>query len=242
MTHADTVRAHFEQPKCYLNGSRHNIQIRAETVKEFARGRLFRRVLDIGCGDGSVSLPLLRPGTHLTLLDMSAAMLSEARAQISPESHQNVDFIHDDFLCAPLIGHYDLILCIGVLAHVSSPAAVIAKMCSLLAAEGSVVAQITDCRHPISRVLRAYGQLRDLVMPSSYGSNLISANELTEMFGRQRLQLVDEYRYSLPLPGMVRVLSEHSLYRITRWLHGHHPRGRNVMMGNEYLCRFTFQA
>jgi SAM-dependent methyltransferase len=50
-----------------------------ETVQELVRLSGDARVLDIGCGDGSISLPLLTGKTSLTLLDLSAKMLSIAK-------------------------------------------------------------------------------------------------------------------------------------------------------------------
>jgi 2-polyprenyl-3-methyl-5-hydroxy-6-metoxy-1,4-benzoquinol methylase len=238
MAQADQVRAVFEQPKWYLDQSRHNIRIRAETVNEFVRGRRYRRILDIGCGDGSVSLPLLHAHNRLTLLDVSSAMLSAARAQTPPELIRNVDFINDDFLNSSLAGQYDLILCIGILAHVSSPTSVIAKVASLLEPGGYVIAQSTECDHPLTLALRAYERIRSLVIPAPYCVTFLSGKEVLEMFARQGLQVIDLYRYSSPLPGMARILSADLLCRLTRWLHGHHPRSRNAELGNEVLYQF----
>jgi 2-polyprenyl-3-methyl-5-hydroxy-6-metoxy-1,4-benzoquinol methylase len=232
------VRAVFEQPGRYLNGSYHNIRIRAETVSEFTRGRHFRRILDIGCGDGSLSLPLLCGQTRLTLLDVSSAMLSLARGRVRPELIPNVDFVNEDFLTASLDGQYDLILCVGFLAHVSSAVRAIAKIASLLEQGGCVIAQVTDRRHPLTRALEAYGTMRSLFIPAPYSPTNLSAEEVVEMFAREGLELTDAYRYSLPVPGMPKIIGEHLTYRLTRYLHGHYPCCRNCRIGNEFLYQF----
>jgi predicted TPR repeat methyltransferase len=81
-TKIDEVKSLFESPQPYLERRRYNINIRAETVQYFLRNREFTRILDIGCGDGSVSIPLLNPQPELTLLDLSANMLSAAQSNI----------------------------------------------------------------------------------------------------------------------------------------------------------------
>jgi predicted TPR repeat methyltransferase len=111
MAGVDQVRTLFERPERYLDGSRYNIMIRAETVNEFVRGHHYNQILDIGCGDGSISLPLLRVDNRLTLVDVSRAMLAAARGRIPPELLRNVECVNKEFLAAPLDSRYDLILC-----------------------------------------------------------------------------------------------------------------------------------
>src|ERR1039458_272329 len=73
------VKAAFERPQRYLDKRRCDIRIRAETVRSFTAGQTFTRVLDVGCGDGSISLPLLSQATRMTLLDLSSGMASIAQ-------------------------------------------------------------------------------------------------------------------------------------------------------------------
>jgi 2-polyprenyl-3-methyl-5-hydroxy-6-metoxy-1,4-benzoquinol methylase len=232
------VKAVFDNAEWYLKGWRHSIRIREETVADLVKNHEYKRILDIGCGDGSISVPLLKPGVRLTLLDISGTMLAKARHRIPPGLESSVDFVNQDFLAASLPVGYDLILCIGVFAHVVSPAAVIAKIGSLLAPGGCVIAESTDPRHVVTRVTRAYWRIRELVRPATYELKALSAEEVREMFAGQRLELSAMYRYSLPLPGMTRVLSERALYRFTRMLFGRYPHGRNAALGNEFIYQF----
>jgi SAM-dependent methyltransferase len=222
-----------------LQGSRYNINLRARIVGEFVAGRRYRNILDIGCGDGSVSTPLLGRDSHLTLLDASSGMLAEARRGVPPELLDNVEFLNQDLGAANLPGGYDLILCIGVLAHISSPEEVVARIGSLLRPDGFVIAQVTDCRHFLSRALWCYSRMRGLLAPTRYPVSRISAEQLLSMFARTGLRPVVSYRYSSPMPGLRRLLSEPSFQRLTRYLHGHSTGNRNVRLGNEVLYGFT---
>ncbi|MFZ0300332.1 MAG: class I SAM-dependent methyltransferase [Candidatus Sulfotelmatobacter sp.] len=237
--HTEHVRELFDNAEWYLKGWRHSIRIREETVRDLIRNRGYKRILDIGCGDGSISIPLLKPGVRLTLLDISGSMLANARHRVPAGLESNVEFVNQDFLEASLPVGYDLILCIGVFAHVGSPSAVVEKIGSLLAPGGCVIAESTDPDHVVTRISRVYSRVREkLTTPATYQLKALSAEQVTEMFAGQRLELSAMYRYSLPLPGMTRVLSEHSLYRLNRMLFGRYPNGKNAVLGNELIYQF----
>ena len=82
--HAQQVRRYFAEPDHYLAN---NARL---AIRRLACGQMVQDVdrsfiLDIGCGDGSMSLPLLTPQGRLTLLDSSRPMLDRAKAQ--PPAH-----------------------------------------------------------------------------------------------------------------------------------------------------------
>ena len=128
----EQVKSLFEIPDKYLCPRQFDIQIRVETVKHFTENLTVDRVLDIGCGDGSISLPLLPRCNQLTLLDLSSKMLDLARKKIPSDRLNDVDLINGSFIGSNLAPQsFDLIFCVGVLAHVDSPAAVIAEIARL---------------------------------------------------------------------------------------------------------------
>ena len=116
----DKIQQAFDQPQRYLTGTVYNITIRMETVQDFVRGRgRVERILDIGCGDGSLSLQLLNPDTRITLLDRSEAMLRTAASRIPDSLKANVSIVNDNLLTTELpTDEFDLIICVGVLAYV----------------------------------------------------------------------------------------------------------------------------
>src|SRR5260370_7711186 len=93
----DQVKTLFAQPEGYLR-SDFNIRIRAEVVEGFVGDKVFKSILDIGCGNGAISLPLLREDNRLTLLDLSSNILSIARSHIPPEHATRVETINQDFI------------------------------------------------------------------------------------------------------------------------------------------------
>src|SRR5947209_17655809 len=109
-TKIDQVKTFFDQTELYLKID-YNIRIRAEVVKGFIGHNQYNTILDIGCGNGAISLPLLQQNNHLTLLDISSNMISIARSSIPAGWESNVKTINQDFMRAKLTSQaYDQVL------------------------------------------------------------------------------------------------------------------------------------
>jgi SAM-dependent methyltransferase len=118
----ENVRTLFDQGAAYLDRRQLDIRLRRETVDRVVQGKPYTEILDIGCGDGSISRPLLNSKCRLTLLDVSPGMLSMARSRVPEELSSRAKFVNQDFMQVPFEKNFfDLVICVGVLAHVVSP-------------------------------------------------------------------------------------------------------------------------
>jgi 2-polyprenyl-3-methyl-5-hydroxy-6-metoxy-1,4-benzoquinol methylase len=242
-TKSEQARLFFEAPERYLDKREFDIRIRAETVQEFTNGKAFDRILDIGCGNGSISLPLLTPQRRLTLLDISSNMLTTARGKIPPDLMNNVELVNEGFLTAPLEpGTYDLVLCIGVLAHVDSPADVIARIAQVLKPGGCAILEFTDSYHFMGRAVVLYHRLLNLFRPATYSLNHICQREIVQTCCNYELKASAFYRYCLPPPGSHRLFDQETLYRVTRTVFGPLNHNRSKWLGNEFIYRLERQA
>lgn len=236
---ADLVRAAFAEPTWYLARG-FNIRIRADVVRAFVGNRALQSVLDIGCGDGSISLPLLPQTDRLTLLDLSDTMLALARSRIPSADAGRVTLIDGDFLGAALEPTgYDLIVCMGVLAHLDSPARAVERMVGLLRPGGSVIIQNSDAAHPVGWLFHTYWSLRNRARQTRYALNRVGDRELTSMFWRCGAALTASYRYNLPAPGMARFLGDSALRQINSLIHGDPAHNRLAWLGSERIYQFT---
>ncbi|MBN8866984.1 MAG: class I SAM-dependent methyltransferase [Solirubrobacterales bacterium] len=74
-----------------------------------ARGLSGNRLLDAGCGTGKSSIPMLERGWDVTACDHSAEMLERLREKVGGRIRTE----HTDLRVMPVLGEYDLILCLG---------------------------------------------------------------------------------------------------------------------------------
>lgn len=235
------VRGVFEDVPRYVNSRQLDIQIRRETVQAWADDIKWRDLLDIGCGDGSISLPLLSRESHLTMLDLSENMLRAVQAKVPHAFAANVHVKNVNFMAADFApASFDLVVCVGVLAHVDSPQEFISKIASVLRPGGSLILAFTDTHHATGRFIDFLGSLKELAAPARYPVNNLSFSDVAQMFERSKMKLVATYRYAqVPLPGISRLLSATALYKIVTTIFGRCERNRNSWLGNEYICLLT---
>lgn len=233
---SDPIKTFFEEPQKYLSRRQFDIRIRRETVQEFLNAVEFDRILDIGCGDGSISLPLLKKNTRITFLDISHNMLAILRSKIPAELSMNVETSGEDFMAAQFGStSFDLILCLGVLAHVECPSRFIGRIASLLRPGGILILEATDSHHFVGRLVTLWHKLLKVEKRIGYSLSLLSNKEVVEMVKRHGFELRAIYRYSLPPPGTHRILPQIALYRLVRLVFGTSRCNRNEWLGNEYI-------
>ncbi|MBC6458193.1 class I SAM-dependent methyltransferase [Actinomadura sp. HBU206391] len=122
--------------------------VRQELVTRRLRDHLpdrpSRRVLDVGCGQGTQALAAARRGHHVTGVDSSPVLLEDFTAALAaepPEIRARVRLVQGDAarlaeLFAP--AGFDAVLCHGVLMYFADPAPVLDGIAALLAPDGIV--------------------------------------------------------------------------------------------------------
>jgi 2-polyprenyl-3-methyl-5-hydroxy-6-metoxy-1,4-benzoquinol methylase len=231
------VKSLFEDPQRYLSETEFNIRVRQETVRQMVGERRFENILDVGCGNGAISLPLLRPENRLTLVDVSSRMISIARSNVPDHLCANVRLINADLMAAALQPQsYDLILCLGVLAHVDSPDALIARVAGLMRPGGTLILEFTDSLHPAGHMVVLYNEALRLKRPAPYRLNLLSRRVVFRLLNKHGLKPVSTYRYGLWIPLANRFFSQSALYKLVRKVFGDVFDRRNSWLGNQYIC------
>ena len=239
-TKVEAVRSVFERPEWYFTRRAYDIRIRAETVSQLASLPHGAHVLDIGCGDGSVSLPLLAETTRVTMLDLSSSMLALARSKVPPALAKNVEFINRDFMDVAIARQsFDLVLCIGLLVHVVSPADLIAKIVESLRPNGSIIVECSDARHFMSRLFAQMYRFKSLFRKPKYQLNAVSYSEVVAMLEGYGFHPEATYRYTTPPPGVNRLFSQEKLYVLNRGFFGTLGAERNQWLGNEHISLFS---
>jgi S-adenosylmethionine-dependent methyltransferase len=115
-----------------------------------------QRVLDLGGGTGSISLPLARMGFQVVLLDSSEEMLGIARRDAeSCGIAERISFVHGEasgLLELFAADSFDVVVCHNLLEYVAAPEAIVAKIAHVLR-KGAVVSVLV--RNRTGEVLKA---------------------------------------------------------------------------------------
>lgn len=88
------------------------------TGKFLASSPPFQRALEFGCGVGRLTIPLSSLATEVVAVDVSEAMLNEARKNCRQKSINNVRFSLSDSEPTWLHGAYDFVLSFIVFQHI----------------------------------------------------------------------------------------------------------------------------
>jgi len=236
---SEIVAKAFERPEWYLTGYAPNIRVRCETVDAYIRGRTFASVLDVGCGDGSLSLPLLSKSCEVSFLDLSGAMLDIVAKRISPVLLPQAKFLKGDFTEVNLQPKsYDLVLFVGVLAYVADVAMIARRIRQILRPGGMLIAECTDASHFIGRLNFGYRGLTSLVRPPIVHTFRHKASEVVKAYQDEGFKFHSEYRYNYSIPILKRFMNHNRSYPLMRKLYGTTESRRNQWLGSEWLMRF----
>ncbi|MGB8214526.1 MAG: class I SAM-dependent methyltransferase [Anaerolineales bacterium] len=183
------VRDYFNRTHLYLRNNP-GLFIRAQAIRTLAKDISHATILDIGCGDGSLSLQFLDETEHITLLDFAPNMLELCRQKISPEQADRVSFVQSDFINFIAQDCYDVVLCIGLLAHVSSLQISMRKISHFIKPGGHVLLQFTDQNQGVGKFFSTYNRF-------SQRWKGLSHYELTPIWSERLIKLAEENDLSL---------------------------------------------
>jgi ubiquinone/menaquinone biosynthesis C-methylase UbiE len=232
------VKAVFENTSVYLTFD-YNIRIRKETVEAFTKGKTFQSILDIPCGTGAMSVPLLAQSKKLTLVDISSNMLEVATKSIPQNEKEKVEIIHNDFFKISLPEKsYDLVICLGLMAHVNSPEQLIQKISSLVAPGGLLIIQNTDSSHFYSYLIRLYLGMKQLIKKQPYRLNKVDSQLLENGLKQNGFELQHQFRYNQSFLGLSNLFSNDKKYSLTRWFFGDVQNNKHAAWGSDYTYLF----
>ena len=180
---SDRVRNVFSRPRWYLGKGAH-VAVRASIVRELLGELDHARILDLGCGDGTLSLQYLSETNELTLLDLSPEMLAVARGNTPDPLMGNVRFLQQNLLEYDGRSRFHVVLCVGVLAHVADLERTVAKISELLMPGGRCVLQYTDFDRLLGKTLYLYYRGREKLGGSRYSPRRTSHRRILALASR----------------------------------------------------------
>lgn len=190
----ESVRNQFNDPDHYLHNN-FEVASRAGILRTMLPCATDLTILDIGCGDGSLSLQFLAEAQHVTLVDLAKAMLLRAEAKIPADLSPKVTLVNVDLMEFAPPEPADVVICIGVLAHVERLGPAIQKLASMTKVGGRCVLQITDQD-------RVAGRIQGAVSRGRYPLQSIGISGLLKLASPAGFRLCQRADHYLVLPGM----------------------------------------
>ena len=206
----DPVAAYFEKlPEAHkrqfeqkASGASFYFQTRLRLACELAAGSA-GRLLDCAAGTGEITCALLRTGrfSHATLVDISPAMLESAKHLLSSQIiNTQLEFVRSDvFDFKPNDSGFDLVLCLGLIAHIGRLNILLPHLKSMLRPDGRLILQTTLTDHIGTRMVRAVTARRELAQ-RGYRISWFSQRDVVDACRTAGLQILELRRHSLAIP------------------------------------------
>jgi 2-polyprenyl-3-methyl-5-hydroxy-6-metoxy-1,4-benzoquinol methylase len=166
------------------------------------------RLLDCACGTGEITTALLASGhfTSATIVDLSPRMLEVAQQRIESELKElrigRMEFTSSDIFEFATRAHaekYDLILCLGLIAHTGRLDDLLAGLKKLLSPKGSILLQSTLLDHVGTKVVRAFTRER-YYRKHGYHISYFYHHDIAKAAQNAGLEVVVGRRFALGFP------------------------------------------
>lgn len=233
----ERVREFFEQPQVYLTYD-YNLKIRMETVQTMIGDLKVKSVLDAPCGTGDISIPLLDRFEKLTCIDFSESMVAHARDQVPEGRKQDVRFITGDITEWNEKETYDLVICLGVLAHAEEPEQMLKHIMQKVSPGGYLILQNTDGSHPYSYLIRAYLGLKRLAGKSTYNVKWNSHRSILGLVKSYGFMPRMQWRYNQSWLGFSHLFDNKKKYSATRAWFGEVSSPKLQFLGSDVIYMF----
>lgn len=232
------VKNFFEQTDIYFNFD-YNIKIRTETVAEMIAGEQFDKVLDMPCGNGVISLKNKEQFNQLTLVDFSENMIALAKQYAEEEKAMNVSFTCGDIFETNFQNEeFDLIISLGILAHIDDIDKFLNYIQSKVKKGGSIIIQNTNSDHFYSKLIRLYLGVRQLLGKDKYQLNKVPASQVENSFKKAGFTCQKVFRYNQSFIGFSKLFSNTKKYELTRKWFGNAANNKNASLGSDYIYLF----
>jgi cyclopropane fatty-acyl-phospholipid synthase-like methyltransferase len=201
------VKIFFDEVQNYLHRD-FGVILRRELIHEAIGEVANTRIIDIGCGNGDISIPYIEKN-NITFLDFSTNMLELVKNKIKPEFNQNVTILNKDFFEIDENSKYDTILFIGVLAH--SPKSILDNLNFLnkiLDDKGQLFLQFSDSDHWITR-------LEFKLRKTKYTINKTTKKDIENTLHSAGFQIEKRIRYACLLPGFGKLPNKLQYYYVS---------------------------
>ncbi len=167
-------------------------------------------VLDVACGVGRLTLMLAKLTRHVTGIDLTVAMIEQARALQAQQGTSNVDWRVGDILPLPFPdGAFSLVVSQAAFHHFADPAAVLSEMVRVCSPDGRIAVNDLSPEPDNAEALNRVEKLRDpsharALVPAelrALGQTIGLIEVKVSSHNAQRIPLEAVLAASFPKPG-----------------------------------------
>jgi len=186
-------KEYFDNTENYL-GSNPIITLRKTIIRDLIGEQKNKQILDVGCGNGELTSDFIF-NNHITFLDISQKMLDLTKKNISNDNLINTEFENIDISLFKPDRKFDLVICVGVLAHVDSVSDLISKLNEITSENGRIILQFTANEKLLSRInlIRYKYFSRDQY---KYDVNKVSSSKMDSLLNSAGLKIIKKISYS----------------------------------------------
>ncbi len=211
----DSIAPAFRDGYARSPGFRERLSVWVTLIERYARPD--DRVIDAGCGAGTLSFEAARVAAHVDGIDGAERMIELARASAAEHGIANVSFGVALFeTLSDRAGEYDLALCSSVLEYLPDLHTDIERLTRLLRPGGRLILSLPNGRSPYRRLEALIWKLTGRPLYYRHVRHVPTSTEvrgILEQLGFDVLETV--YYADPPLPRFVNRLAGGLRYRKT---------------------------
>ncbi|NVK23541.1 MAG: methyltransferase domain-containing protein [Gammaproteobacteria bacterium] len=177
-------------------------------------------ILDVGGGQGQVSLQLAKLGHQLVINDVSEQMLQQAKTNAEQQGLYNVEFIHCPLQSLPELlsekqqAPFDLVLCHAVFEWLDDPQAAFTMLTELVKPNGAISLMFYNkVGQTLSNLV--YGNF-DYIDAGMAGKKVVKLNPQSSLNPEQVLSWIKEHQKEVLIKSGVRCFNDY-MRDITMW-------------------------
>lgn len=154
----DYYDSNYEQPS---NRHAYNLALRREICLQLLP-RIDGSILDLGCGPGAMTIPLMRAGARVISTDLSADMIADTTRRVRTLGLEPAVAIADAVALPFATASFNAVVTLGVLEYVREIRAAMTEIARVLELGGVLIATMSLPRHVERWAVRIAARLRGI--------------------------------------------------------------------------------